>query len=256
MPRKQGGQAGIPKVLIDAFEILAGTPSGVSKLRELILDLAIKGKLVPQDPADEPASLLLKRISIEQKRLVEAKLIRKPKDLLPIEDDVALSAPLGWVMVKLGQLMEMYNGRAFKSQEWSTEGLPIVRIQNLNNPKASFNYFEGELAPKNRIDTGSFLISWSGTPGTSFGAFIWDRGVAALNQHINKCEIFGDELNHEYLRLAITSRMEHLISKAQGGVGLKHVTKGTLNSTTFGLPPLAEQKRIVAKVDILMAPMR
>ena len=74
--------------------------------------------------------------------------------------------------IALGSLCELVNGRAFKPTDWSEEGLPIVRIQNLNNPKAPFNRFNGELRPRFLIDSGALLFAWSGTPGTSFGAHI------------------------------------------------------------------------------------
>ena len=132
-------------------------------------------------------------------------------------------------------------------------GLPIVRIQNLNNPNASFNYCDpSTVVDKNRIDDGAFLISWSGTPGTSFGAFIWSRGAAALNQHIFKCVLIGRVFLPEFLRLSINSQLNVLIAQAQGGVGLQHVTKGVLENLVLVLPPLAAQSRIVARVEALM----
>ena len=227
---------------------------GISKLRELILDLAVRGMLVQQDQNDEPASKYLERIAAAKIKLLEDKKIKKQRPLAKIETgSMEFHLPRGWQWERLGNLVEMYNGRAFKSTEWRTEGLPIVRIQNLNDNKADFNYFQGELSDSNRIANGSFLISWSGTPGTSFGAFIWERGPAALNQHINKCEFHSDEVNLDFMRLAVNGQMNHFISKAQGGVGLKHVTKGTLNNAILGIPPLAEQHRIVAKSDELIA---
>ncbi|MFN3986775.1 MAG: restriction endonuclease subunit S [Rhodocyclaceae bacterium] len=148
----------------------------------------------------------------------------------------------------------MVNGRAFKPSDWLTEGVPIVRIQNLNNPQAPFNYCSpSALDEKHRIQTGSFLISWSGTPGTSFGAFIWERGPAALNQHIFRCAQRTPVYYEQFLRLAINTRLDELIAKAHGGVGLQHVTKGKLEALSLVLPPLPEQHRIVARVDELMA---
>jgi len=242
-----------PDIFFDHFELLAEAPNGVQKLRELILQIAVQGKLVPQDPNDEHANVLLRKNAEQRARLEGEGKIRRQKELSEIsEDEKKFDLPNGWEWVKLGQLMEMFNGRAFKSTEWNETGLPIIRIQNLNDATATFNYFDGELAEQHLVQDGSFLISWSGTPGTSFGAFIWNRGTAALNQHINKCLVFLEDADLEYLRLSVNSCMDHLISRAQGGVGLKHVTKGTLNNIVFGYPPLAEQPRIVAKVDQLM----
>ena len=227
---------------------------GVKKLRKLILELAVRGKLVRQDPNDESATVSLKKIKDKKNKLIENGEIRKQEPLTEInQEDMPFNCPEGWVWVKLGELLEMFNGRAFKSTEWGIKGMPIIRIQNLNDPQADFNYFDGDIDEQHLVADGDLLISWSGTPGTSFGAFIWKRGAAALNQHINKCWIFHKNINLEYLKLAINSCMDHLISKAQGGVGLKHVTKGTLNNIIFGLPPLAEQQRIVVKVDELMS---
>jgi type I restriction enzyme, S subunit len=227
---------------------------GIQKLRGLILELAVQGLLVPQDANDEPASAFLKRSAEAKARLLEEKKIKKQKPLNPIDTQATqFSLPQGWQWEKLGNLVEMYNGRSFKSSEWGTEGLPIVRIQNLNDEHASFNYFAGELSDNHHISDGTFLISWSGTPGTSFGAFIWKRGDAALNQHINKCQFHSDETDLKFMKLVVSGQMNHFISKAQGGVGLKHVTKGTLNNAVLPIPPLAEQHRIVAKVDELMA---
>ncbi|WP_444907295.1 restriction endonuclease subunit S [Microbulbifer sp. SSSA008] len=227
---------------------------GIKKLRELILELAVRGKLVLQDPNDEPASVLLERIATEKSKLIKSKTIKKQNPLPEMnKEEEPFFLPQGWQWVKLGELVEMYNGRAFKSSEWDSSGLPIVRIQNLNNKQAEFNYFNGELAPQHRIKNGSFLISWSGTPGTSFGAFIWEGDEAALNQHINNCIFHSNETNLQYMKLAVNGCMNHFIDMAQGAVGLKHVTKGTLNNAILGFPPLSEQNRIVVKVDELMA---
>ncbi|MFN7042436.1 MAG: restriction endonuclease subunit S [Acidovorax temperans] len=236
------------------MELLATAPGGVAKLRELILTLAVQGKLVPQDPADEPASVLLQKIRAEKDRLMAEGKIKRDKPLAEIgEEEKPFELPAGWEWVRLGSTMEMLNGRAFKPSEWMDAGLPIVRIQNLNNPNASFNYCDpSTVVDKNRIDDGAFLISWSGTPGTSFGAFIWSRGAAALNQHIFKCVLIGRVFLPEFLRLSINSQLNVLIAQAQGGVGLQHVTKGVLENLVLVLPPLAEQSRIVTRVEALM----
>ena len=213
----------------------------------------MRGKLVPQDTNDEPASELLKRIAEEKARSVAAG--KKVKQQADINDkEQPFSVPQGWSWVRLGSCLEMINGRAFKPTEWIGAGLPIVRIQNLNKPDAPFNYCDPDTVDdRHIIDTGTILISWSGTPGTSFGAFIWERGRAALNQHIFSCSQVGDAFFDKFLKLAINTRLEELIAKAHGGVGLQHVTKGKLEALTLVLPPLAEQRRIVAKVDELMA---
>ena len=87
-----------PHDLLAAFETLAEAPDGIARLRELVLQLAVRGKLVPQDPNDEPASVLLERIAAEKARLVKEGKIPKPKPLPPVgEDEVPFEVPEGWV---------------------------------------------------------------------------------------------------------------------------------------------------------------
>lgn len=159
--------------------------------------------------------------------------------------------PLTWARAPIGQLCELLNGRAFKPTDWTVRGLPIVRIQNLNNSEALLNHFDGEVRDRFLIDSGELLFAWSGTPGTSFGAHIWQGGKAILNQHIFKIQFSEDYLNKRYFRYAIDQKLKELIDKAHGGVGLRHVTKGKFEETEIELPPRAEQDRIVAKLDSL-----
>ncbi|WP_313364831.1 restriction endonuclease subunit S [Pseudomonas sp.] len=161
--------------------------------------------------------------------------------------------PEGWEYAPIGALCNLVNGRAFKPQEWSSSGLPIIRIQNLNYPEAKFNFFSGELESKHHVRAGDLLFAWSGTPGTSFGAHIWNRGDAALNQHIFKIEFSDSDIDRDFLRYAINQKLDELIGSAQGGVGLRHVTKGTFEKTEIAFPPLTEQVRIAAKLGELLA---
>lgn len=161
--------------------------------------------------------------------------------------------PKGWSYAAIGDLCELINGRAFKPQEWSDSGLPIIRIQNLNNPNAKFNHYSGALDNKHLVRNGDLLFAWSGTPGTSFGAHIWRGDDAALNQHIFKISFSTSDIERNFLRYAINQKLEELIGSAQGGVGLRHVTKGTFETTRIAFPPRAEQTRIAQKLDELLA---
>ena len=164
-----------------------------------------------------------------------------------------IELPSGWMHVAIGDLCNLINGRAFKPQEWSEAGLPIIRIQNLNNPKASFNHYSGELDLKHKVQNGDLLFAWSGTPGTSFGAHIWKGDDAALNQHIFRIDFARDEIHPGFLRYAVNQKLDDLIGSAQGGVGLRHVTKGAFEKTEIAFPPRAEQARIATKLDELLA---
>lgn len=144
----------------------------------------------------------------------------------------------------IGKSCVLVNGRAFKPADWSDSGLPIVRIQNLNNPLKTFNYYDGEVNDKFKINNGELLFSWSGTPGTSFGAFFWSRGEAILNQHIFKVIVDENKIYKKYYKYALNSKIGEIIENAHGGVGLKHITKARLESVEIYLPSLSKQEYI------------
>ncbi len=232
------------ETLFKTFDLLIDKPNALRPMREIILQLAVRGKLCKQFKGESAKSQLT---------LSENFRIREGRRGRPDLDDVPFDIPTNWGWVAVGDTMEMVNGKAFKPVDWSSEGIPIIRIQNLNNENASFNRCKVEVDAKFHVHDGDFLISWSGTPGTSFGAFIWNRGLAYLNQHIFRCQLIEGVFLKTFLRLAINARLDEMISHAQGAVGLQHITKGKLEAIRLPLPPLAEQKRIVAKVDELMA---
>lgn len=154
----------------------------------------------------------------------------------------------GPVMRAIGDICTLFNGRAFKPSDWSKRGRPIVRIQNLNDPTRPFNHFEGEVSSRHLIQSGDVLLSWSGTPGTSFGCFEWDRGEAVLNQHIFKVIVNNDVVLPGYFIAAMNASLGEMIEKAHGGVGLRHITKGTLESIQIDVPNIDRQRRIVARI--------
>ncbi len=160
--------------------------------------------------------------------------------------DVTIN-PYGYEQITIGDACDLINGRAFKPSDWGEKGLPIVRIQNLNDTNAPFNYYDGQVSDQHLIDSGMLLFSWSGTPGTSFGAFMWNRGPGALNQHIFKV-IPKCDFDLDYLRYAMNGQLTTIIAKAHGGVGLQHITKAELEKVTLLHPDIHEQKQFSAFV--------
>ena len=157
-----------------------------------------------------------------------------------------------WKTVKLDELFDFKNGRSFKKTEWSESGLPIIRIQNLNNVNAEFNYFEGDYDVAIEVNNGDLLFSWSGTVGTSFGAHIWEREKGVLNQHIFKLTKKKD-IDTRYAFYCLKNITRFIEQSVVGAVGLRHVTKKKLTAFEIPLPPLAEQQHIVAKLDTAFA---
>ncbi len=161
------------------------------------------------------------------------------------------SLPAGWAETELGAVLDLANGFAFKPSHWGKTGLPIIRIQNLNNPDAPFNYYSGSLPERVRVRNGDLLFAWSGTPGTSFGAHIWHGGDAWLNQHIFRVGFDLRLFDKSFLMHAINQNLDRYIAQAHGGAGLAHITKGMFEESQLQLAPLPEQKRIVGKLEVL-----
>ena len=161
--------------------------------------------------------------------------------------------PKGWSIAKVGSLVDLTNGFPFKPSHWKEMGLPIIRIQNLNNPEAKFNYCPDSIPEKYRVREGDLLFAWSGTPGTSFGAHIWRGQDAWLNQHIFRVDFNEDHTEKRFLRYALNYNLEEYIRAAHGGAGLAHITKGIFEESEILIPPLHEQRRIVAKIEELLS---
>ena len=151
-----------------------------------------------------------------------------------------------WEYKKLGDVATFINGYPFKPSEWTTEGLPIIRIQNLNNPFAEYNYFDKTLDGRYIVKSGDVLISWSGT----LGVYEWSGKQALLNQHIFKVLFDKGKINKAYFKYVVSSRIEEMKSKVHG-ITMQHITKGDFDKTTIPVPPLDEQQRIVAELDLL-----
>ena len=233
------------ETFFEQFAALTSGPGGVRKLRELVLRLAVQGRLVPQFNGENFTNKEYATATSYVEKIRSGKA--KQRDIqIPTE-----RAPAGWLVTPLGNVIELVNGRAFKPSDWSEDGLKIVRIQNLNNPIAPFNHFNGKVRERFLIDTGDVLVSWSGTPGTSFGAYLWSDGKAILNQHIFRADFDRSVLDPHYIRLAVNAIMIGLISDAVGSAGLQHVRRGQIENSLLKIPPLAEQKRIATKVDEL-----
>ena len=164
--------------------------------------------------------------------------------------------PDGWRWVRIGELCRLVNGDAYRESDWSITGVPIIRIQNLNDGSKPFNYWAGSLQDRVVVESGNVLLAWSGTPGTSFGVHLWKGTKGVLNQHIFRVDIESNDVLPDWLVIAVNHQLDILIGKAHGGVGLRHVTKGEVESLEIPLPSLSEQKRIAAILNEQMAAVK
>lgn len=149
-----------------------------------------------------------------------------------------------WKKVKLGDIATYINGCAFKPSDWSNQGVPIVRIQNLTGSFSETNYYDKHYNSKYEINNGDVLISWS----ASLGVYVWDKGRAILNQHIFKVVFNKIDIDKTYFIFAVKSLLEKM-EKQTHGATMKHITKPLFDNMEFPLPPMEEQKKIAARLD-------
>jgi len=241
---------------LNALPALTTRPDQIKRLRETILNLAVRGKLVPQDPNDEPASELLKRIAKEKARLVKAGEARK-SEIDPIyEEDSPFSVPSNWKWTRLGSIADWGSGSTPSrgNLELYGGGITWLKSGELNdNPALSGSE---ETVTQLAIEKGSFRINKPGDVliamyGATIGKVAILAESAVTNQAVCGCTPFGGILNR-FLFLFLLSQREQFHSASEGGAQ-PNISKVKIVWTPFPLPPLAEQYRIVAKVDELMA---
>lgn len=218
------------------------------QLKNSILKLAIQGKLVPQVSSDEPASVLLARIREEKQRLVDEKIIKKEKALSPITDEEKpFDIPKSWEWVRLGEIMNFVNGRAYSKNELLSYGkYKVLRVGNLFT-NGEWYFSNLELEDEKYCYKGDLLYAWS----ASFGPTIWNGDKTIFHYHIwnvkfNKNIIYKKYLYYFFLYDVVK------IKQSSTGSTMIHVSMTNMLPRLFPLPPLAEQHRIVAKIEELL----
>ena len=237
--------------LLALYDRVAEAPDAVKRLRRFVLDLAVRGRLVEQDVADEPATnnLARARHSLE-KRAISARRVRwKPTEPVAT-DEIQTRMPSGWIPARINDTGLYINGLAFKPAEWKESGRPIIRIQNLTDPSKEFNFAQGDFPEEVVVRDGDLLVSWSAT----LEAFVWERGVGILNQHIFRVIPTDDLTTRDFLLLLLRSAIREMAKSDHAhGLVMTHINRGPFLRHVVAIPPLAEQHRIVAKVDELVA---
>lgn len=149
-----------------------------------------------------------------------------------------------WEYKRLGDVATYVNGYAFKPTDWIESGYPIIRIQNLNNSDAIYNYSNGNIPSKYFVSDGDLLISWS----ASLGAYIWHGEKAVLNQHIFKVIFDKTDIIKNYLKYFVDFSLPLMASKTHGAT-MRHITKPSFDALPIPFPKLEVQERIVAELD-------
>ena len=249
------------QLLFNNFDLLLDQPDGVQQMKQTILQWAVQGKLVRQDPNDEPASELLKRIALEKAELIAQKKIKKQKALPPItEDQVPFEMPERWDWCRFGTLFNRFSTGPFGSMlhksDYIPNGIPVVNPANIVN---------GVVAPSSKMmisqETRKRLLKYVLTSGD---IIIGRRG------DLSKCAIIGEQeqgwlcgtgsffiqlskliSKDFFVKVYISPFSQRLLASTSIGETMANLNQKILNSCFFPLPPLAEQHRIVAKVEEL-----
>ena len=147
-------------------------------------------------------------------------------------------------MAKLGDIATYINGYAFKPQDWSDKGIPIIRIQDLTGNSYQANRYNGEYASKYEVNDGDVLISWS----ASLGVYVWHGEKAVLNQHIFKVVFDKERISKDFFVHQVGLILENAASDAHGAT-MKHLTKPVFDALPFYLPPYEKQCEIAEVLD-------
>ena len=252
-------------MLLSNLDLLATAPGGVARLRELILTLAVQGKLLPQDPADEPASVLLKKIRAEKDRLIAEGKIKRDKPLAGIADDEKpFELPQGWKWVRMGALVNSSeagwspscNNTPRCGDDWGVLKVSAVSWGNFN-PEAN-KELPANLAPRPEYEVkdGDFLLSRANTEelvarsvvvGTTPPKLMLSDKIIRLDvsSHVHRAFLnLSNNANH--------SRAHYVVHASGTSSSMKNVSREVVLNTPVPLPPLAEQSRIVTRVEELM----
>ncbi|WP_419719539.1 restriction endonuclease subunit S [Enterobacter hormaechei] len=154
--------------------------------------------------------------------------------------------PEDWDVARLGDVCDLINGRGFKPYEWGFEGLPIIRIQNLNGSD-EFNYYNGNYDPKIFIKHGQLLFAWSGSRGSSFGPHIWSGNDALLNYHTWKLLIKTPSLEEGYFYYILKNLTSKIEERAHGASALVHTQKGEMEQFLIPLPLNKDEQIKISK---------
>ena len=230
------------------------------ELKASILQMAMQGKLVEQRPEEGTGEELYQEIQKEKQKLVKEGKIKKGKKAAPISDDeIPFDIPETWVWVRLGEITESMNDGVHFAPKYISSGVPCYSAKDINCDKisdANVNYisemdYENLMGYKIKTKDGSILITKSGSIGRSVVLDKWYKfglveSVGVINLIQTNPYFIKAIFDYGFVN---TNRFFDLYTK---GIAVKHLTLSVLGTVVIPLPPLAEQKRIVAKIEELL----
>ncbi|ECJ5920845.1 restriction endonuclease subunit S [Salmonella enterica] len=230
---------------------------GIKKLRELILELAVRGKLVPQDPNDEPASVLLKRIAAEKAELVKQGKIKKPKPLPEIsEEEKPFELPEGWEWVRLEDVTDNIH-YGYTASADVTKKVKLLRITDIQDDKVIWRNVPGcEIKDSDieqyQLQPNDIVIARTG--GTVGKSYLVDdlQYIAVFASYLIRLK-YIKFTNANYTKIFLGSQLYWLqLYNGVTGTGQPNVNGNTLKKMFFPLPPSSEQNKICSRVQTLL----
>ena len=251
--------------ITEHFDSLFTTEQSIDALKQTILQLAVMGKLVPQNPDDEPASVLLDKIAIEKVDLIKQKKIRKEKPLTLISDvEKPFELPKGWVWTRLEDVVDIQSGIA-KGRKLSGRELtsvPYLRVANVQRSYLLLDSMKSVEIPveeveKYKVKTRDLLITEGGDWDKVGRTAIWNGELpyVAHQNHVFKARLFLEEQCELWLEAYLNSPFSrsYFAGSSKQTTNLASINRTQLRGCLIAMPPLHEQPRIMTKTNELMA---
>ena len=249
-------------MLLSNLNLLATSPGGVARLRELILTLAVQGKLVAQDPKDEPASELLKQIRAEKDRLIAVGKIKKDKPLAAIaEGETPFELPVGWEWVRLNSLLQKIGAGSTPlggREVYVSSGVKFLRSQNVWDEGLQLHgvaFIKPETHAKMAgtvVVANDLLFNITGASIGRCALVPHDFDEANVSQHVTIVRTAMPALNAFLHKVLVSQHVQQAVMDVQVGVSREGLSIAKLGHFLIPVPPLAEQSRIVTRVEELM----
>jgi type I restriction enzyme S subunit len=242
---------------------LTTRPEHIKQLRQTILNLAVRGQLVPQDPNEEPASQLQKRIQAEKARMVTEGKVKKDKPLPPVaEDEAPFSVPTNWSWARIGTCSLLIEYGTSVKTAHAEDGIPVLKMGDIQEGRVLLG---GQKKVPRRIEDlpqlflKRFDLLYNRTNSAELvgktGIYLGADDAYTFASYLIRIRFLNDRTNPVYCNLAMNApyfRETQIVPELQQQCGQANVNGTKLRNMMIPLPPLAEQHRIVAKVDELM----